>query len=1683
MSEDTVSQLKRALAAIKELRSRLDATERARTEPIAVIGMGCRFPGGANTPEQFWELLVNGVDGITETPKNRWNIDALYDPDPEASGKISSRWGGYLDGMDQLDPAFFGISPKEAALMDPQQRLLLEVTWEALEDAGQTREALQGSLTGVFVGVHSHSSDYYLMQVQDTEAIDTYTGTGTSHSVVGGRLSYLFDWHGPNVTLDTACSSSLVAIHLAVQSLRNGESNLALAAGVNMMLSPEFTIAASRMHMLSPDGRCKTFDQRADGFVRSEGCGVVVLKRLSDALADGDTVLALIRGSAVNQDGKSNGLTAPNGIAQAAVIRAALANSGVQPEEIGYIETHGTGTALGDPIEVEALTAVFGGAENSRPPCYLGSAKSNIGHMEGAAGVGGVIKAVLSLQHQAIPPLLHFTGLNPHISLDHTPFVITTEMQAWPATDKARLAGVSSFGWSGTNAHIVLQAAPAVAPTPSVDQDTAVVLPLSAHTPAALRDMAGHYAAFLAGDAGQNLPLNDMAYTLGVRRTHHEYRLAVAGRTTVEIAYKLRRFAAGESDTLVEGRRESDQTPRIVFVFPGQGGQWSGMLRGLMQTQPVFRQALEECDAAIAAVTQWSVLDMLRMPEQDARWEQIDIVQPLLFAAHVALAALWRSWGIEPDAILGHSLGEVSGAYIAGTLSLEDAARVICHRSRLMRQTSGQGAMAVVGLSMEETAALLHGYESQLSIAVSNSPRSTVISGDPTALEGVLDTLRAQNIFCRRVKVDVASHSPQMEPLRAELVKSLSGLKPRAGSLPIYSTVDGVVTDGANFTPDYWGRNLRQPVQFSRMAEQLLNDGYTVFIEISPHPILLSPIDDILHHTGQAGWTIPSLVRQSDEMVTMLQSLGAVYAAGVDVDWGRLYPEGGTVVQTPPYPWQRERFWMDAQSTKVKWSDAHPLLGQQLPTLAHLPDTVIWENHPGNSFQRMVQQQYADSSEAVCQAIMGAAVREAYGLDSGQWIDFVHHAPITGASAIQMMLTRDSEHRVTLQLYGQTAESGWSLAASAQAEVEPVQLDWLYEMTWQSRVRGDVPVPSEPGRWVIFADRSGVGANLKALLNAGGAAVTLVFPGEQNQVGDGEVILNPTDPEAFAHLFQTIAQETDTPLLGVLYLWTLDVPGTADFDEDSLTDAQLISVYSPLYLVQSLVAQSWDEYPFLWLVTQSAQPVVATDGSQLALGQSPIWGFGRTVSVEHSDLWGGLIDLPAGTDVTVMAQSLLSEVLSPGAEDQIAYRDGERYVARLVRSRDLSPELAAPDLHADATYLITGGLGGIGLEVAYGLARQGARHLVLMGRRGATDAVQPRLAELEAMGVQMMAAAGDVSNPQDMARVLAEIEQTMPPLRGVIHSAAVADPGVIVQQNGARYAKMLPSKIQGTWNLHHLTQNLPLDFFILFSSGASTLGLAGESGYAAGNAFLDAFSAYRRVRGLPGMTINWGVWGEIGLAVGLSDFFKKIGFGLMDVDKAVATLGYLMRIPAALHHLVADVDWQTFRRMHETRRERMVFEPIWQEFDSADAPADAVPEMAFADRLRSLSAAEQWQQLVDVVREEAARVMGFEANALDIRGGFFKIGMDSLMSVQLRNRLEVSLDCTLPPTIAFEYPTVESLARYIYEKVFHLGTTDTPAAAPETAAPAQLDTLSEDELASLLDDELAAIDDLIGDDE
>ncbi len=920
-----LSPLKQAFLALEKMQAKVDALEREKHEPLAIIGMGCRFPGGANSPEAFWELLKNGVNAIADVPADRWDIDAFYDSNIDAPGKMSTRWGGFIDKVDQFDPQFFGIAPREATSMDPQQRLLLEVAWEALEYAGQSPEKLYGSKTGVYVGLAASDYEQVEMGANAINSMDTYYLSGIARSIASGRLSYVLGLHGPSVSVDTACSSSLVAVHLACQSLRSRETNMAIAGGVNLILTPENSVALSKYHMMAPDGLCKAFDASADGFVRGEGCGIVVIKRLSDALNDGDRVLAIIRGTAVNQDGPSSGLTAPNGPSQEAVIREALANGNVRPDQIGFVETHGTGTALGDPIEVQALGAVLGKRPSDQAPLMIGSVKTNIGHLESAAGIAGLIKAILTLQQGMIPAHLHLQELTPHIPWDQFSITVPTENTEWSAQDSSRFAGVSSFGFSGTNAHIVLEQAPDVIPAIDAAQRPVHLVALSAKNEPALRDLGARYADYLT--ANPDLSLADLAFTANTGRSHFSHRLGLITSSVEQAEAQLAAFANGDAaNGLISGQPQQSDPPKVAFLFTGQGSQYPGMARKLYDTQPTFRAALDECDRLLQPYLSQSLLDVVFGDDQ-ARLDDTSFTQPALFALEYALATLWMSWGIQPGAVLGHSVGEFVAACIAGVFSLEDGLKLIAARARLMGGLPAGGQMAAILADEATAAAAIAPFGDALSIAALNGPANTVISGSGEAVTAVLNQLKDKSVQTRSLKVSHAFHSPLMQPMLAEFEQVAKQVHYQQPRRKLISNVSGGLAGAEVATAAYWVKHVRAAVQFAAGVQTLAAQGIGIFLEIGPGTTLTG--------MGQAciegGVWLSSLRKGRDDWNEVLSSLAILYTQGVTVDWDgfdRDYPH--RKIKLPTYPFQRQRYWVKAAKRLNQSTGVHPLLGKKL---------------------------------------------------------------------------------------------------------------------------------------------------------------------------------------------------------------------------------------------------------------------------------------------------------------------------------------------------------------------------------------------------------------------------------------------------------------------------------------------------------------------------------------------------------------------------------------------------------------------------------------------------------------------------------------------------------------------------------------------------------------------------------
>jgi len=2551
-------------------------------EPIAIVGMACRFPK-APSIEAFWQLLHDGIDAITEVPRDRWDAAALYDPNNATPGKLNTRWGGFLDRVDQFDPQFFGISPREAVQMDPQQRLVLELAWEALEDAGIVPASLRDSRTGVFVG--ALFMDHALMQDRaGWEAITSHTSTGGAACIIANRVSYVLGLQGPSMTVDTASSSSLTAVHLACQSLRLGESNIVLAGGVNLTLVPETTMRIGKLNTMSSTGRCRAFDAQGDGYVRGEGAGIVALKRLSDALKDGDRIYAIIRGSAVNNDGASNGLTAPNPRAQEAVLVDAYHSAGVPISDVHYIEAHGTGTPLGDPIEAKAIGTVLGGESRSQSRLLVGSVKTNIGHLEAAAGIAGLIKVALSMHHETIPPSLHFDNPNPNIDFDLLGLQVVTKAEPWPAMEgDPYRAGVSSFGYGGTNVHAVLESVPrrtacvalvegssdadldaaidetvekihrhefggeriihgsrrgtgqriavvatsphnlqqrleevrigadgpgifrgqtpenhrlawvfsgqgsqwagmgrslmhsepafraalikcdralqaqlgwsvldeivtgcprvsserieimwptlfafqvslanlwrdlGVEPTvilghsigevsaahiagalsledaarviarqaklvqkivgkgtmllagiewaealtiaanssgrihcaiaaspkstvfsgesnaltnlvasltargiftrtvptgaamhgPQLDflrqelprqlQDlrptatriplvsattgqlirgeeldaaywsrqlrepvrfaTAIqtllddgigtfleiaphaivkqsieeciqhagrapstvaiaslwrneedegraireslgnifvnganvvnrqdaergardgfihLLPISGQIDLALRDAARNLAVYI--ERHKDVPLDDICYVSSMRRTHHRARAIVAGRTVAEILDGLRAIAERREHSAIRvGNAHIGGRPGLVFVFPGQGSQWVGMGRSLFGENRTFREVIENCDAIVQRESEFSIVEELFADEGSSQLARIDVVQPMLFTLEVALAALWRSWGVEPDCVIGHSMGEIAAAHFAGILSLEDALRVICRRSRLLRRIAGMGAMATVELSMEETERLLIPYAGRLGVAVNNGPRATVISGDPEALDDVLAKLAERDIFIRRVNVDVASHSPQVDSILDALAAELEGLQPRPASVKMRSTVTGEFVFGAELNAAYWVKNLRAPVLFGRAVDLSIADGQTIFLEISPHPILLHSIEDMLRELSKDGAAIPSLRRNEPERRSMVHALGSLHVNGCDVAWERFCPRAANCISLPTYPWQRDRYWLpDDIRSRLPSSrhhgsipaadpNAHPLLGTPL-MLALEPSVHVWESalhldsmpyladyriqgdpvFPGAgyiemalagimglhrnvpvaleeiNFDRLLQLsketdrrvQVILSDDPAANTTFRVCSRE---LNGSGWIQHASGKIRIGLGLSSARIARDrprvvqarcSTTMMSTELYAhlekvgrvygkgfRSIESLWvgtnealsrcylhpeHFGAMEKYEVHPALLDacfqtllgvhltsvraitgtyliseidrvriyrplgvdiWIhaerhpnddnlttvgdvfvidaegrvvaemnglrvkqleggkstsnsalddavYAVEWRKKdldtETARVKPPMGPSAWLLFIDDGGTASSMSFLLVTRGEACVRVRRGTKfTRVEAGLYEIEPGNAEHYQRLLRE-AFGREVACKGIVHLFALDSAAWDVTTADTITQDVERGCLSVMYLVQAMARQGWRDMPRLWIATRGAQPVLAS-GVPLCVSQSTLWGLGRTIALEHPEVECTRIDMDPVRSADEAAV-LWREISARCREDQIAYRKEGRFVARLVKSsfeagdvaeakpptesangrpyrlecietgvldkvvlretlrkppsvgeveirveaaglnftdvmgamgmlpgataeslplglecagrvvavgagvehitvgqeviafapgslgsyvttvaefvapkpaklsfaeaasipvvfmtvyyalnklvrlghderilihtaaggtglaaiqmarvlqaeifatagseekraylrslgidhvmdsrtlafaeevmdhtegqgvdvvlntltgdaRTRSLELLAPygrfvelskrdiymntqmpplrrgvsfasvdlqgmgqerpallggllrevtqlfemgvfqplplrtfqasdarsafqymaqakhigkvvidmsdpmapilpadrprdGIRADASYLITGGLESLGLSLAQWMVEQGARHLALIEQGEPSPTARDVLARIEKAGVNVLVSQADITSAPEMAAVFAEMERSMPPLRGVVHAAGVVDDRTLLELDAERFLHVLTPKVMGAFQLHSLTAEKPVDFFVLYSSAASLLGAPGQANYAAANAFLDGLAHARRRAGLAGTSIHWGPFAEIGLSALHDEQGQRMSHrgieSLTSAQGLVAFARLLERPRAEVAILRLSLhQWFDFYP-------HVASNPYWSELQREQNAGERTPSsrVTFRQILERKAATERLGLLEQHVLEHVGHVFRLDASRIDRLSSFKSLGMDSFLSLELRNRLEYSLGVRLSATLLFTYPNPASLSDYLLDRM------------------------------------------------
>ncbi|RZQ63965.1 type I polyketide synthase [Amycolatopsis suaedae] len=1686
MSEDTdqvVDYLRRVTVDLRRARQRVEELEARDREPIAIVGMGCRYPGGITSPEDLWRLVTSGGNAISPFPADRG-----WEP-------VEPGVGGFLDGAADFDPAFFGMSPREAMSTDAQHRLLLEVSWEALERASIDPNSLRGSRTAVFTGVVY--SDYG--DLLDPDEFRGYQGIGSRPGLASGRVAYALGLEGPAVSVDTACASSLVALHLAVRALRAGECSLALAGGVTVLSTPAQFAEFARHGGLAADGQCKAFSEAADGVGWSEGVGVLVLERLSEARRNGHRVLAVVRGSATNSDGASNGLTAPNGPAQERVIRAALADAELFPGDVDLLEAHGTGTRLGDPIEAQAAIRAYGG--DRAHPLLIGSVKSNLGHTLGAAGVAGVIKAVLAVREGVAPRTLHVDTPSSHVDWSAGSVELLTEQVPWPAVDRPRRAAVSSFGISGTNAHVVIEQAP-----PASEREPGVppgVVPwvLSARTEPALRDQAARLAAVDGS-------LCDVGYSLATARAAFERRAVVLAADRASAQRALAAIARDEPDPDVV--RGAVRAGRTAFVFSGQGSQRLGMGRELHRRFPVFAEAFD----AVLAELDPAPRDVM-WGEDPAALADTGWAQPALFAFEVALFRLFESWGVRPDFLVGHSIGELAAAHVAGVLSLADACAVVSARARLMRNLPPGGAMVAVRASESEVLPLL---TEGVVVAAVNGPDRVVLSGDRDAVLAVADRFAD----AKTLRTSHAFHSPLMEPMLAEFARAIGGITAREADIPIVSTVD---TEARFGTAEYWVRQVREPVRFADAVGGM--STVARFLELGPDGSLCAAVQACLPDAV----TVPVLRGERPEEESAVRALATLTVTGVPVDWHAFYAgTGASTVDLPTYPFEHQRFWPAARARAADATGlglevaGHPLLAARA-TLADA-NGVLFTGLLSVATHPWLADHVVDGRVLLAgTALLELAIRAGDEAGCGRVTELTLLAPLVldgpGAVQVHVWVGAEQQHGTRpVAVYSRPADAtgqDWTRHATGQLApdarpADPVATRWPPPGATALDVTGFYERAAEPGfdygpvfqglraAWrrgdELFAevalpdqvrDAEAYGVH-PALLDAAMHALPFIVPAEGRRrllfgwedvslyaVGAAELRVRIT-PDGDGGVTLVATDATGAPVLSVGRvalraaepvatgpdgLFVVDwVPprspgqapaGTAWWDgtgdlPDPLPDAVLVDVRGRGGPAETVPAVHEATARVLALVRRwvtdercaGSRLVLVTDGAG-DLVAAAVGGLVRSAAAEHPGRFG-LLAAESGDDVTLALPSLSAD------EPQLAVRDGRVCVPRLRRA---DPVDGGAGWDRDGTVLITGGTGGIGRELARHLAGQGFTNLVLAGRRGPdADGMPELVAELAGRGTRVRVLAGDLTD-RDAVRALVAESGADRPLTAVVHAAGVVDDGVVASLTPGRLAAVLGPKADAAWHLHEATRDLPLAGFVLFSSAAGVYGAAGQANYAAANAFLDALAAHRRAAGLPAVSIAWGAW-ETGLTTGLSavdwERVARSGFRPMPVADGMALFDHATVAGGPAAVLATPLDLAALRAQATVPAPLRDLAGVRRRAAArGSATADGLVR-----RLVALPAGERTEVLAELVRGRVAAVLGHTGTGpVDLDRTFRELGFDSLMAVELRNELTAATGLRLPTALVFDFPTTDALVEHLHTELLGAG----DALAPDAGTP------------------------------
>ncbi|SES73464.1 type I polyketide synthase [[Clostridium] polysaccharolyticum] len=1799
-------------------------TDAIKGEKIAIVGMGCRFPGGANSIDQFWDLLVSGKDGISTVPKERWDVEKYFDKDRETPGKACNKKGGYLNqDIREFDARFFNISPKEANALDPQQRILLEVTWEAFENANMNIEEYNGSNTGVYVGICNN--EYYMSQTQsgDLNTINPYSLTGCSWSTACGRISYTFGFEGPCASVDTACSSALTALHFACNALKTGEADMQVVAGVNLIESPTTGIGFSKLQATCPDGYCKSFDAAANGYARGEGCGVILLKRLSDAIRDKNEILAVVRATGINQDGKSNGLTAPNGEAQEKLIEKTMKSAGIRANQIDFVEMHGTGTKLGDPIEVNAVGATYGTGRTTENALKIGSVKSNIGHLESAAGTASIIKVLLAMKHHLIPGNLHFHEPNPFIKWESYNLEVVAENTQWEEKEEPRMAAINGFGFGGSNAHVILEEYKEKEETNSfkVRKGIDYILKITAQSVESLNALIRAYYKLLS-EASED-QVADIIYTANCTRTDLAYRFLVCGSSRASLlerikAYMEDGYANGVSCN-VNNNLQKDR--KVAFLYTGQGSQYVDMGKLLYETNAVFRTAMDECDRLFQLYLLKSILELVYgINSQEEQVGRTVYAQPLIFSIEYALSQMWDEIGVRPELVMGHSIGEYAAAVTAGIMSLEDAVKLVSARGRLMDMAPGYGKMAIIFASEETVIELLKGYENTVCIAAKNAQENHVISGVAQDVEEVMEKAVKRGCRTKELAVSHAFHSMLMEPVLKDFYNVAKAVRFHEAKVKFVSALYGKeIENGQILDADYWTDHIRAEVNFYGALTSVDTKKQYLFLEVGANRVLAA-LASLTFGSSQVIAATLSVKKEEKEFLPL--QIAAVYSSGVNINWNNLLfagKENWKKVTLPNYPYNKKKYWMELKydrstqyhAPSTGGEDYHPVLGQRIDVPME-KEAVLYQSRfsikepyfmsehiifdvsisPAAAHTSMLLSAVKDMTqsescllehvefraplaakgeeERQVQIYLEKGQKEApfkvssrdYQNRNGKWL---LHAQ-GKASVFETSKTSDSridpskfdklsfEENVEETIYDYMRSTGFWLGDGFRCIkkihkekneciclLEPFTdvpkykdyilypgvidsifqsglaliLDELLETSkkesvnktiipyyiekltfyykeanrlWchtKSEIRNkviyvDIEVYNEAGELVMQIDKMLIKltsskrllremetldkqyyhmewknvneyveprADMKDIktlifvrkeeslqrlskkLEGYGADIVEVLEGEAyQQVTQKRFVIRSEEKADWSQLFKTISNKGENTGFQIIYFneQVNDVEGA----EVQVSYADVKSLF---HVVSVVTKEGYLKNTKLRLVTKNVQSL--KNAEEINLSGAMIWGLAKAISMECPEIYGGIVDIDDGA---LEYEDFLKTLLGTDEEEAVI-REKQRYVARIVNHKEFNKLHSSKEkpvvIREDVSYLITGGVGALGMVYAERLVRKGAKHLILLARHQPDKKIEERIDNFRRQGVEVLIEQGDVCDSEYIQNVVASAKERGCKIGGVIHTAGVIKDKMLAEMDWNTFLEVLEPKVQGTICLYNALKSTQLDFFMMLSSLASVLGNMGQANYCSANYFLNTFASYLRKQGIPGYTFCWGPWKGAGLAAGnksVSSNLERMGLLEMDIEHGEKMIDEFFEQPYE-NLVLSYIDWNKAVQYvrHSKGRGNLIADIDGVRKRESQPDEDKVNQRNIREELNKLSEPERKVYLSRQLQDVFGRIMGFDKGQLSIDEGMSEQGADSLMIFSMNAAVNQLLEMNLTVSVFFEYPTITKLVDYI----------------------------------------------------